>query len=107
MSIIVEGTLLSIKILIVGFILLIWSIVPALIDITFFFELFFPNIKDPQQGQKNFVIVLPLSEICLKLESLPWISTLFSEKNKFVPNIDPVALRQSLQWQLNIAVGSA
>ena len=64
---------------------------------TLFFELFFPNIKDPQQGQKNFVIVLPLSEICLKLESLPLISTLFSEKNKFVQNTDQVTLRQSLQ----------
>lgn len=89
-----------------GFIISTCSTVPALIDITPDLALFFPKSKEPQLGQNNFVIVLPLSDVCVKDETLPLISTLFSGTKRFVPKTEPVARRQSSQWQLNIAFGS-
>ena len=102
----VDGIFLLINTFMMGFIISTCSTVPALIDITFGLALFLPNNKEPHLGQNNFVIVLPLSAVWVKDETLPLISTLFSGTNRFVPKTEPVARRQSLQWQLNIALGS-
>jgi len=103
----VDGTLLSINTFITGLIKSNWSTVPALIDSTLILALFFPNSKDPQLAQNRFVIVLPLSEVWVKEETSPEISTSSSGTKRFVPKTEPVARRQSSQWQLNIALGLA
>mgnify|MGYP007000263514 len=59
----VDGIFLFINTFMMGFIISTCSTVPALIDITFGLALFFPKSKEPQLGQNNFVIVLPLSDV--------------------------------------------
>jgi hypothetical protein len=106
-SMLVDGTLLSMNTLTTGFIKSNWSTVPALIDTTLLLALLLPNSRDPQLGQNRFVMALPLSAVWEYEETSPKISSSSSGTKKFVPKTEPVARRQSSQWQLKMTVGSA